>query len=140
MKLPFASLLTGTLFGAGLVLSDMVNPARVQAFLDLAGDWDPSLALVMGGAVIPMAVAYFISRRMGSPLLDKSFYIPENRVLDRQLILGAVVFGIGWGLGGFCPGPALAGLVMGLWQPWLFVAAMLVGMVLHRMATTPRKG
>ncbi len=117
----------------------MVNPARVQAFLDLAGDWDPSLAFVMGGAVIPMAIAYFISRRMGSPLLDKSFFIPENRVLDRQLILGAALFGIGWGLAGFCPGPALAGLVMGLWQPWLFTAAMLSGMVIHRVRLRPRK-
>ncbi len=140
MKLPIASLVTGALFGAGLVLSDMVNPARVQAFLDLAGDWDPSLAFVMGGAVIPMAIAYFISRRMGSPLLDKSFFIPENRALDRQLILGSALFGIGWGLAGFCPGPALAGLVMGLWQPWLFVAAMLAGMVIHRVAATPARG
>jgi uncharacterized protein len=140
MKLPIASLVTGALFGAGLVLSDMVNPARVQAFLDLAGDWDPSLAFVMGGAVIPMAIAYLISRRMGSPLLDKSFFIPENRVLDRQLILGAALFGIGWGLAGFCPGPALAGLVMGLWQPWLFTGAMLTGMLIHRVATTPAKG
>jgi uncharacterized protein len=140
MKLPLASLVTGTLFGAGLVLSDMVNPARVQAFLDIFGEWDPSLAWVMGGAVIPMAIAYVISRRMGSPLLDKSFFIPENRVLDRQLILGAALFGIGWGLVGFCPGPALAGLVMGLWQPWLFVAAMLTGMLIHRVATPPRRG
>ena len=140
MKLPLASLVTGTLFGAGLALSDMINPARVQAFLDLAGEWDPSLAWVMGGAVIPMAIAYAVSRRMGSPLLDRSFFIPENRVLDRQLILGAALFGIGWGLGGFCPGPALAGLVMGLWQPWLFVAAMLAGMAIHRIATAPWKG
>jgi uncharacterized protein len=77
---------------------------------------------------------------MGSPLLDKSFFIPENRVLDRQLILGAALFGIGWGLAGFCPGPALAGLVMGLWQPWLFTGAMLTGMLIHRVATTPAKG
>jgi uncharacterized protein len=140
MKLPFASLVTGALFGAGLVLSDMVNPARVQAFLDIAGEWDPSLAWVMGGAVIPMAIAYVVSRRMGSPLLDKSFFIPENRVLDRQLILGAALFGIGWGLAGFCPGPALAALVMGLWQPWLFVAAMLAGMVIHRIAAPLGKG
>jgi uncharacterized membrane protein YedE/YeeE len=140
MKLPFASLVTGALFGAGLVLSDMVNPARVQAFLDLAGEWDPSLAFVMGGALIPMAIAYVISRRMGSPLLDKSFFIPENRVLDRQLMLGAVLFGMGWGLAGFCPGPALAALAMGLWQPWVFTAAMLAGMVIHRVATTPAKG
>jgi uncharacterized protein len=140
MKLPLASLVTGALFGAGLVLSDMVNPARVQAFLDIAGEWDPSLAWVMGGAVTPMAIAYVVSRRMGSPLLDRRFFIPENRVLDRQLILGAALFGIGWGLAGFCPGPALAALVMGLWQPWLFVAAMLAGMVIHRIAATLGKG
>jgi uncharacterized membrane protein YedE/YeeE len=140
MKLPLASLVTGTLFGAGLALSDMVNPARVQAFLDIAGEWDPSLAWVMGGAIVPMVIAYVVSRRMGSPLLDKSFFIPENRVLDRQLIFGAALFGIGWGLAGFCPGPALAALVMGLWQPWLFVAAMLAGMVVHRIAATPGKG
>lgn len=140
MKLSLASLGTGVLFGAGLALSDMVNPGRVLAFLDLAGDWDPSLAFVMGGAVIPMAIAYLISRRMGSPLLGKRFYIPENRILDRRLILGAALFGIGWGLVGFCPGPAVAGLVMGLWQPWLFAAAMLAGMIIHRVATTPGKG
>jgi uncharacterized membrane protein YedE/YeeE len=134
MKLPLASLGTGALFGAGLALSDMVNPGRVLGFLDLAGLWDPSLAFVMGGAIVPMAIAYFFSRRMGSPLLDKRFFIPENRILDRQLILGAVLFGIGWGLVGLCPGPALAGLMFGSWQLWLFVAAMLAGMMIHRLA------
>ncbi len=140
MRLPITSLITGTIFGAGLALADMVNPARVIAFLDLAGDWDPSLAFVMGGAVIPMAIAYMFSRRMRTPLFDKSFFIPENRVLDSRLIGGAVLFGIGWGLAGFCPGPAIASLVFGMWQPWLFVFAMLTGMVIHRIATTPAKG
>ncbi len=140
MKLPLASLATGMLFGAGLVVSDMVNPGRVLGFLDLAGDWDPSLAFVMGGAILPMAIAYFFSRRMGSPLLGKSFFIPENRVLDRQLISGAALFGIGWGLAGFCPGPAIAALAFGLWQPWLFAGAMLAGMVIHRIAMSPAKG
>jgi uncharacterized protein len=135
MRIPIASLLTGTLFGAGLALSDMINPARVLAFLDLAGDWDPSLAFVMGGAIIPMVIAYAISRRMRTPLFDKSFFIPENRVLDGRLLIGAALFGIGWGLVGFCPGPAISGLVMGAWQPWLFVTAMLWGMWLHRIAT-----
>ena len=139
MRLPITSLITGTIFGAGLALSDMVNPARVIAFLDLAGDWDPSLAFVMGGAVIPMAIAYMFSRRMRTPLFDKSFFIPENRVLDSRLIGGAVLFGIGWGLAGFCPGPAIASLVFGMWQPWLFVFAMLTGMVIHLIATTPAK-
>lgn len=139
MRIPIASLVTGTLFGAGLAFSDMINPARVLAFLDLAGDWDPSLAFVMGGAIIPMVLAYAISRRMRTPLFDKSFFIPENRVLDRRLLLGAALFGIGWGLVGFCPGPAIAGLVMGAWQPWLFVAAMLGGMFIHRIAASSLK-
>ncbi len=138
MRIPIASLITGTLFGAGLALSDMINPARVLAFLDLAGDWDPSLAFVMGGAIIPMVIAYAVSRRMRTPLFDKSFFTPENRVLDHRLLIGAALFGIGWGLVGFCPGPAISGLVMGAWQPWLFVAAMLGGMWLHRIATTSR--
>jgi uncharacterized protein len=136
MRIPIASLVTGTLFGAGLALSDMINPSRVLAFLDLAGDWDPSLAFVMGGAIIPMVIAYAISRRMRTPLFDKSFFIPENRVLESRLLIGAALFGIGWGLVGFCPGPAISGLVMGAWQPWLFVTAMLGGMWLHRVVTS----
>jgi uncharacterized membrane protein YedE/YeeE len=138
MRVPIASLVTGTIFGAGLALSDMINPARVLGFLDLAGEWDPSLAFVMGGAIIPMVIAYAISRRMRTPLFDKNFFIPENRVMDSRLLIGAALFGIGWGLVGFCPGPAIAGLVMGAWQPWLFVAAMLGGMWLHRVATSPK--
>jgi uncharacterized protein len=140
MRLPLTSLATGTIFGAGLALSDMINPARVLAFLDLAGDWDPALAFVMGGAIIPMVIAYAFSKRMRTPLFDKSFLIPENRVLDSRLIIGAALFGVGWGLVGFCPGPAIAGLVFGAWQPWLFVMAMLAGMWVHRVATTPRNG
>jgi uncharacterized membrane protein YedE/YeeE len=138
MRLPLASLATGTIFGAGLALSDMINPARVLAFLDVAGDWDPALAFVMGGAIIPMVIAYALSKRMRAPLFDKSFFIPENRIMDSRLILGAALFGIGWGLVGFCPGPAISGLILGAWQPWLFVIAMLAGMWIHRIATTPR--
>jgi hypothetical protein len=124
-------LVVGLIFGAGLALSDMVNPARVLSFLDVAGTWDPTLAFVMGAAILPSAVAYLIRRRMDRPLLESRFAIPESRTLDRPLLLGAALFGIGWGLVGFCPGPALAGLVLGAWQPWVFVAAMLVGMALH---------
>ena len=137
MRLPFPALVTGILFGAGLALSDMINPARVLAFLDLFGAWDPALALVMAGAVVPSAIGFAVSRRMGRPLFDSRFFIPENRVLDRRLIAGAAIFGMGWGLAGFCPGPAIAGLVLGLWQPWLFVAAMFAGMLVHRWVTTP---
>jgi uncharacterized protein len=138
MRVPVSSLVTGTLFGAGLALSDMINPARVLAFLDLAGDWDPALAFVMGGAIISMVIAYALSKRMRTPLFDKSFFIPENRVMDSRLIFGAALFGVGWGLVGFCPGPAISGLILGAWQPWLFVMAMLAGMWIHRVVTTKR--
>jgi uncharacterized membrane protein YedE/YeeE len=129
----------GVIFGAGLALSDMVNPARVLGFLDIAGTWDPTLALVMGGAVVASAIGFAFSRRLRAPLFGKSFFIPENRRLDSQLIGGAALFGIGWGLVGFCPGPAIAGLIYGMWQPWLFVAAMTAGMVLQRVVSAPRK-
>ena len=138
MRLPLPALFVGTVFGAGLALSDMINPGRVQAFLDVAGDWDPTLLFVMAAALVPSALAYLVRRRMDRPLLANQFFIPENRALDRQLLLGAVLFGIGWGLVGFCPGPAISGLVLGAWQPWLFVGAMLAGMLLHRIATTSR--
>lgn len=144
MRGSIPALAVGILFGAGLALSDMINPARVQAFLDVAGDWDPTLAFVMAAALVPSAIAYVIRRRLSRPLLADRFAIPESRVLDRPLLGGAALFGIGWGLAGFCPGPALAGLVLGIWQPWLFVAAMLAGMALHRLvfdrpAAAPRK-
>ena len=131
--------LAGVIFGAGLALSDMVNPARVIGFLDIAGTWDPTLALVMGAAVVASAIGFAFSRRLRAPLFGKSFFIPENRRLDSQLIGGAALFGIGWGLVGFCPGPAIAGLIYGMWQPWLFVAAMTAGMVLQRVVSAPRK-
>jgi uncharacterized protein len=138
MRTSLAALAAGLLFGAGLALSDMVNPARVLAFLDVAGAWDPTLAFVMAGAVLASATGYAISRRRRAPLFGSGFFIPENRRLDRQLIAGAALFGIGWGLVGYCPGPVLAGLIFGMWQPWLFAAAMLAGMMTHRMAAGPR--
>ena len=136
MRNLFPGLFVGVIFGAGLALSDMVNPARVQAFLDVAGAWDPTLMFVMGAALVPSAIAYIIRRRMTRPLLGERFSIPESRTLDRQLLVGAAMFGIGWGLVGFCPGPAVAGMVLGAWQPWLFVVAMLAGMMLHHFAAT----
>lgn len=138
MRATIPALAAGILFGAGLALSGMVNPARVLGFLDLAGAWDATLAFVMGSAVVASALGYMLARRRRAPLFGTSFLIPENRRLDSQLIGGAALFGIGWGLAGFCPGPAIAGLVYGLWQSWLFVAAMLAGMWLHRGATSPR--
>lgn len=132
------ALLVGIIFGAGLAISDMINPARVQAFLDIAGDWDPTLLFVMTAAIPPSAVAYLIRRRMGRPLFGEHFFIPESRILDWQLVTGAALFGVGWGLVGFCPGPAIAALVLGVWQSWLFTAAMVAGMTLHRF--TPGLG
>ena len=131
MRIVVPGLVAGFIFGAGLALSDMVNPARVQAFLDVAGVWDPTLMFVMGAAILPSAAAYIIRNRMDRPLLERSFSIPASGTLDRPLLIGAALFGIGWGLGGFCPGPALAGLVLGAWQPWVFVIAVLAGMALH---------
>jgi uncharacterized membrane protein YedE/YeeE len=138
MRNAFPGLIVGILFGAGLALSDMVNPARVQAFLDVAGAWDPTLMFVMGAALVPSAFAYRVRRRMTRPLLGDRFAIPQSRTLDGQLLVGAALFGIGWGLVGFCPGPAVAGLVLGAWQPWLFVGAMLAGMALHQVFTATR--
>jgi uncharacterized membrane protein YedE/YeeE len=139
MRVTLSALAAGLLFGAGLGLSDMINPARVLAFLDVAGRWDPTLAFVMSGAVFASTIGYFASRRLRAPLLEERFFIPETRQLDGQLIGGATLFGIGWGLVGFCPGPAVASLVFGMWQPWLFVGAMAVGMLLQRTLAAPRK-
>ncbi|MFW2341799.1 DUF6691 family protein [Brevundimonas sp.] len=126
------AILCGVLFGAGMIVSDMVNPARVLAFLDVTGDWDPSLAFVMGGALIPSGLAYLIHRRMHAPMLAEEFNVPTSRRIDRPLIGGAMLFGLGWGLVGLCPGPALAALTTASWQAAIFVVAMLTGMRLFR--------
>ncbi len=130
------ALAVGILFGTGLGLSDMVNPGRVLSFLDIAGAWNPTLAFVLAGALIPSATAYAIRRRMDRPLLGSEFFIPESRTFDGPLLAGAALFGIGWGLVGLCPGPAVSALVLGHWQPWVFVLAMLAGMLLHRFVAT----
>ena len=134
MRSILPGLLVRVIFGAGLALSDMVNPARVLAFLDVAGDWDATLAFVMGGALIPSAMAYAVVRRMDRPLLEEQFRIPESRELNPKLLAGAALFGVGWGLVGLCPGPAIAGLALGRWELWLFAGAMLAGMLLHKAA------
>jgi uncharacterized membrane protein YedE/YeeE len=127
-----AAALAGVVFGAGLAVSQMVNPAKVLAFLDLAGAWDPSLALVMGGALAVATPAFAWARRPAArPLLADAFQIPERREIDARLLAGASLFGVGWGLGGFCPGPALAALAGGEPRVWLFVAALLAGALVH---------
>jgi uncharacterized membrane protein YedE/YeeE len=124
----------GLIFCLGLVVSGMVNPAKVQNFLDFFGTWDPSLALVMAGAVVVAFAGYRLAWRNAKPMLDDRFHLPETTAIDHRLVLGAAVFGIGWGLGGYCPGPALAGLSLLAPGTVVFVPAMIAGMWLARAA------
>ena len=132
-----AALASGALFGLGLALSGMLDPARVQGFLDVTGAWDPSLAFVLGGTVVTMFVGLRLIRFLPRPAFDTRFHLPDNRAIDRRLVLGSAVFGAGWGLGGFCPGPAIAALSLGRPEPLVFVAFMLAGMVLHDRRAAP---
>jgi uncharacterized protein len=128
------ALLSGLVFGIGLVVSGMINPAKVQNFLDVFGSWDPSLMLVMGGAIPVAALGVILARRRARPLAAASFReAAGGDAIDRDLVLGSVIFGIGWGLVGFCPGPAIAALGLGLPQAALFVASMLLGMGLYEL-------
>lgn len=126
-----AALFCGLIFGFGLALSGMLNPARVRGFLDIFGHFDPSLAFVLAGAVAVSAAGYALSRRLRAPVLDDRFHIPERKIIDRPLVLGSALFGIGWGIGGFCPGPGLAALALGLPAAFVFAAAMVAGVLLH---------
>ena len=127
------ALAAGLLFGAGLTISGMTDPQRVRGFLDLIGRWDPTLAFVMGGAVMVMAVAWRLRRRMGHPLFAEKFALPDRSDLDARLILGSALFGVGWGLAGLCPGPAIASLALAPAAVLPFVVAMLAGMAIHRL-------
>lgn len=122
---------SGLVFGLGLILAGMTEPLKVKGFLDLAGAWDPSLALVMGGAIALGIWAFARARRRERSWTGAPIEIPANKTIDRRLVTGGVLFGIGWGIGGFCPGPALVALGSGVGSAGIFVAAMLVGMVLH---------
>lgn len=126
------SLVSGFLFGIGLALSQMINPNKVLNFLDVTGNWDPSLALVMGGALSVTFVAfYFISKR-AAPIFENKFRLPTRTDIDKPLILGSVLFGIGWGMAGYCPGPAVASLGIGLFDVVILVVAMIAGTIAQR--------
>ena len=122
---------TGGLFGAGLLVSGMTRPSKVLGFLDLAGAWDPSLMIVMAGAVIVFAIGYRLVVRREAPLLAPRFDLAAGREIDRRLIAGAALFGVGWGLAGFCPGPSLVAAGSGSLGALIFVAAMTAGMLLQ---------
>jgi hypothetical protein len=133
-------LVAGLLFGAGLTLSQMVDPAKVQGFLDFggiaSGAWDPSLAFVMAGALAVTAIGYRLAFRRAAPVMAAKFSLPTRNDIDARLVAGAAVFGVGWGLAGYCPGPAIASLAFGNAEALAFVVAMLVGMGLFRILGT----
>jgi len=127
------SLASGTIFGAGLALGGMTDPARVRGFLDLFGAWDPTLAFVMGGAVLVMALAWLVQRRMQRPVFATGFSLPDRSDITPRLVGGSALFGVGWGIAGLCPGPGFAALAIAPGSAAIFVAAMLAGMVLVRL-------
>jgi len=132
-----STLFCGTLFGLGLVISQMVNPAKVLAFLDVAGQWDPSLALVMAGALTTLGLAHKLILRRPAPVLEQSFHLPRATRIDARLLTGAALFGVGWGLSGFCPGAAIAAIGYGQAEALLFTLAMCVGIWLFRLIHRP---
>ena len=126
-------LAAGSIFGAGLTVGGMTDPARVRSFLDIAGDWDPTLAFVMGGAVLVMALAWVVQRQMLRPFFAEGFALPDRSDLTPQLVGGSALFGIGWGIAGLCPGPGFAALAIEPVSAAIFVAALLAGMLLVRL-------
>ena len=128
------ALLAGLLFGTGIAVSGMIDPAKVLNFFDVAGTWDPSLAFVMGGAVAVTAIGYRLVLRRPGPLLDTTFHLPTARRIDGPLLAGSAVFGIGWGITGFCPGGSIPALGLGETSAFVFVAAMATGIALARLA------
>jgi uncharacterized membrane protein YedE/YeeE len=123
-----SAFLVGVIFGTGIAVSGMMNPAKVLNFFDVAGTWDPSLAFVMGGALVTTALGYRVVLRRDAPLIEARFQLPTARVIDARLIGGSAMFGIGWGIAGFCPGAAVPALGTGRWEVALFVAALLAGL------------
>lgn len=127
-----AALLAGALFGIGLVVSQMSDPRVVQGFLDIAGAFNPTLIFVLGGALMVSALGFRWVLRRPRPLLDENFHVPATQLIDRKLLAGAALFGVGWGLAGYCPGPALVSLGSGVPESWIFVPAMLLGGIGYR--------
>jgi uncharacterized protein len=133
MKFIVSAFIAGLAFGIGLIVSGMTNPAKVQGFLDLAGQWDPSLGLVMTGAIAVGLFAFGAAKKRTTAIFGGAMHLPKRSDIDLRLVLGSVVFGIGWGLGGFCPGPALVSLGTGRFEALVFVLAMLAGMAIFEV-------
>lgn len=129
--------LVGLLFGLGLILSGMTDPGKVLGFLDIAGAWDPSLAFVMGGAIAVAFFAFALARRRTTAFLGGAMHLPGNAPIDRRLLIGALVFGVGWGLAGFCPGPAVVAAGAGVTEALVFTLAMIAGMAVHEFGAQP---
>ena len=138
MLVPLAALGAGIVFGIGLVISQMIDPGKVLAFLDIAGKWDPSLALVMAGALAVAIPGFRLAAARRAPMFGGRFDQPGRRAIDSRLLAGAAMFGIGWGLVGFCPGPAIAALAFGKWQALVFVLAMLTGAAVFHLGRRDR--
>ena len=133
------NVIAGLIFGVGLTISGMADPAKVLNFLDVAGSWDPSLAFVMVGAIAVTATGYWFTLRRPKPLLEQRFHVPAESEIDRPLIIGAATFGLGWGLVGFCPGPAIVSLGLGAPGTLAFVPSMLIGVAAAAWLLRPRR-
>ncbi len=134
----FYSFAAGLVFGIGLIVSEMFSPGKVLGFLDLAGSWDPSLLLVMAGAIAVGIVAFALAKKRTTTFLGTPLQLPQSRAIDRRLVAGSLLFGVGWGLAGFCPGPALVGLGTGHVKAFIFVIAMLAGMAIYEFLERKR--
>ena len=133
-------LVAGLIFGLGLAVSGMTHAAKVLGFLDISGKWDPSLLLVLGGAVAVTGVAFRFILRRPAPVLEEKFRLPVARLIDGPLVAGAAIFGIGWGISGYCPGPGIALLAAPGWETWVFIPAVLLGAFLHKALTSSPGG
>lgn len=132
MKLIIVALISGIIFGVGLTLSQMTNPDKVLNFLDISGNWDPSLILVMAGALAVTLLCFRRILKRPMPLFDKQFYLSNKSVIDKPLLIGAAIFGVGWGISGYCPGPSIAGLGLGTSEAVVMIVSIYLGFMAHR--------
>lgn len=139
MKQNLTALLSGLLVGFGLALSQMIDRERILGFLDFAGAWDPTLLFVLGGAIGVTVLSFRFVLRMEQPLVESRFYLPTRRDVDRPLIVGSAIFGTGWGIAGYCPGPGLGALLVGGWNPLLFVVSVVVGSLAYKWVSDRRR-